>query len=78
MTLEKGDRFIYYGRPKVVKGIVQKVTESVTFDLIHGVKTIKVTLVSEAGDKFDAALCRKVTGDLTPGFIIKLKRVLSK
>lgn len=72
--LQKGDRFIHYGQQRTVKGVVEKVVEGTTFDLIHGVKTAKITVVSETGEKFDHNECRKIIGDLMPKFIRKIKQ----
>ena len=72
--LKKGDRFIYYGHPKTVKGVVDQVNERVTLDLIHGVKIIKTTIVSEKGERFDSNQCRKIIDDLLPRFIRRLMK----
>jgi hypothetical protein len=74
--LKRGDRFIYYGRHKIVKGIVEKVTEKVAFDLINGVKIIKITVVSNSGEKFEGELCRKIESDLLPRFIRRLRNII--
>jgi hypothetical protein len=73
--LQKGDRFIHYGRHKTIKGVVEKVVEGTTFDLIHGVKTEKLTIVSETGERFDHNKCRKIVGDLMPKFIRKIRQL---
>ncbi len=75
MTLVKGDRFIHYGKNKTVKGVVEKVTERVAFDLVYGVKVTKITITSKDGEKFDSNQCRKIVGDILPNFIKKLRNL---
>lgn len=75
MTFVKGDRFIYYGKPQTVLGIVEKVNKKFAFDLIHGVKIVKLEIVSEKGEKFDSNLCRKIERDLLPKFVRRLKNL---
>lgn len=69
MILVKGDRFIYYGDDRTVKGVVDRVVERSALDLIHAVKITKVEIFSESGERFDLNKCRKIEKDLLPSFI---------
>ena len=79
--MEKGERFIFYGKSGVVKGTVASSFEKVTYDLKHEVKVITQYIVSTNGETYNEKMCLKIKSDIPKSFLRKLislfKRVSS-
>jgi hypothetical protein len=76
--MNKGDRFIFYGKSGVVKGIVADSFEKVTYDLKHGVKVITPYIVSTDGETYNEKLCLKIDSEIGPNFLKKLLNLFSR
>ena len=72
--MEKGDRFIFYGKSGVVKGVVAKTFEKVSYDLRHKVKVITPYIVSTDDETYNEKMCLKIKSDIQKSF---LRKVLS-
>lgn len=70
--MEKGDRFIFYGKSGAVKGTVTNSFKKVTYDLKHGVKVITPYIVSTDGETYNEKLCLKIESDIGPSFLRRL------
>jgi len=70
--MEKGERFIFYGKSGVVKGTVASSFEKVTYDLKHGVKVITPYIISDNGETYSEKLCLKIESDIGPNFLRKM------
>jgi hypothetical protein len=70
--MEKGERFIFYGKSGVVKGKVASSFEKVTYDLKHGVKVITPYIVSTDGDTYNEKMCLKIKSEISPSFLRKI------
>ena len=76
--MEKGERFIFYGKSGVVKGIVTSSFERVTYDLKHGIKVITPYIISDIGETYNEKLCLKIDSDVSPNFLKKLLILLNR
>ena len=76
--MEKGERFIFYGKSGVVKGTVASSFEKVTYDLKHGVKVITPYIVSDIGETYNEKLCLKIDSDINPNFLKRLLILFSR
>jgi hypothetical protein len=72
--MEQGDRFIFYSKTGVVKGVVSKVFNKVAYDLKNGIKVVHTYIISEDGETYNTNLCLKIDSDISPSF---LRRLLS-
>jgi hypothetical protein len=71
--MEKGDRFVFYGKCGIVKGTVENIVEKSAIDVPHGLKVIRTYIVSESGEKFDTRDCLKLEKEMLPAFLRKIK-----
>lgn len=76
--MKKGDRFIFYGKNKVVKGIVERSFEKVTYDFMNGVKVSTPYIVSEEGEKYNEKMCLKIESDIGLSFLRRVLRLFKK
>ena len=76
--MEKGERFIFYGKSGVVKGIVASSFEKVTYDLKHGVKVITPYIVSTEEETYNEKSCLKIDSDINPNFLKRLLILVSR
>ena len=76
--MEKGERFIFYGKSGVVKGIVASSFEKVTYDLKHGVKVITSYIVSTEEETYNEKSCLKIDSDIGPNFLKRLLILVSR
>lgn len=76
--MEKGERFIFYGKSGVVKGIVASSFEKVTYDLKHGIKVIHTYIVSTDGETYNEKSCLKIDSEIGPNFLKKLLILISR
>jgi len=74
----KGERFIFYGKSGVVKGVVASSFEKVTYDLKHEVKVITPYIVSTDGETYNEKLCLKIKSDIPLSFLRKLLGLFSR
>lgn len=70
--MEKGDRFIFYGKSSVVKGVVMDRYEKATYDVKHGVRVIHRYIVSDKGETYYENSCLKIESDIGPHILRKL------
>lgn len=76
--MEKGERFIFYGKSGVVKGIVASSFEKVTYDLKHGVKVITPYIISDSGETYNEKSCLKIESEIGPNFLKKLLGLINR
>lgn len=70
--MEIGDRFIFYGTTGVIKGVVSKKYEKITYDLKNKVKVVSTYIISEDGQKYRENTCLKIHSDIGPTILRKL------
>ena len=75
--MEIGDRFIFYGTTKVVKGVVSKKYEKISYDLKNKVKVVSPYIISEDGKKYRENMCLKIDSDIGPNILRKLINLIS-
>jgi hypothetical protein len=76
--MEKGERFIFYGKSGVVKGTVASSFEKVTYDLKHGIKVITPYIVSTEEETYNEKSCLKIDSDINPNFLKRLLILFSR
>ena len=76
--MERGERFIFYGKSGVVKGTVASSFEKVTYDLKHEVKVITPYIVSDIGETYNEKLCLKIDSEIGPNFLRKMLSLFKK
>lgn len=76
--MEKGERFIFYGKSGVVKGIVASSFEKVTYDLKHRIKVITPYIVSTDGETYNEKSCLKIDSEISPNFLKRLLILFSR
>jgi hypothetical protein len=76
--MERGDRFIFYGKSGVVKGTVADSFNKVTYDLKHGVKVINIYIVSTDGETYNEKLCSKIDSDIGSIFLRRLLSLIKR
>lgn len=74
--MEKGDRFIFYGKTKTIKGVVSNQYEKTTYDLRNKVKVIVPYIVSDTGKTYRESMCLKIESDIGPNILRKLLGIL--
>lgn len=70
--MEKGDRFICYGKVGVTKGIVAKRYSKTVYDLRNRVKLVINYIISERGEKYRESDCLKIESEIKPTLFIRL------
>lgn len=74
----KGERFIFYGKSGVVKGVVASSFEKVSYDLKHEVKVITPYIVSTDGETYNEKLCLKIKSDIPRSLLRKVLSLFSR
>lgn len=76
--MEKGERFIFYGKSGVVKGIVSSTFEKITYDIKNGVKVITPYIISTNGETFNEKHCLRIESEIGPSFLKRLLKIFSR
>jgi hypothetical protein len=76
--MKVSDRFIYYGKNRVVKGTIARTFTKVKYDFTNGVKVIHRYIVSEEGEEFDETSCLKIESEIGLSFLRKILRIIKK
>jgi hypothetical protein len=76
--MEKGERFIFYGKSGVVKGTVASSFEKVTYDIKHEVKVITPYIVSTNGEAYNEKMCLKIKSDISRPWLRRIVNIFTK
>jgi hypothetical protein len=77
--MKVGDRFIRYSNHEsTIKGVVDKMWVTYSYDLVNRVRVEKPMIQSDAGRVFEARECLVIESDISFKFWLKLKRIFQK
>ena len=74
--MEKGDRFIFYGKNNVVNGTIKDFFEKITYDINNGVKVKYIYIISDKDEIFNSNSCLKIESEIGPNILRKLLKLL--